>query len=267
MWIEATFSNKGALATGLSPLVYVYDLADNSLDVNGASMTEIGMGKYKYDFSAADDTKDYSAICDGGVALVGYDRYASGVYKGSIGIVDSNIDAVKAVTDNLPNSGALTDIDTGINNIEAKLPTNYIMGSSSQTDKDDEIDAIKAKTDNLPIDPASETNVDATETKLDALIVTVAALNDISPAEVNAEIIDALATDTYGEPGKENPAATLSMATKIGYLYKEWRNKKQVNKTTNKQLLYNDAGDTVDQERVLNDDGSIFTKNEIVEGT
>ena len=56
-----------------------------------------------------------------------------------------------------------------VDNIEAKLPTNYIMGSSDQTDKDDEIDAIKAKTDNLPADPASETNVNANETKIDSL--------------------------------------------------------------------------------------------------
>lgn len=90
---------------------------------------------------------------------------------------DDEIDAIKAVTDNLPNSGALTDIDTGVNNIEAKLPTNYIMGSSVQTDKDDEIDAIKAKTDNLPADPASETNVDANETKIDSLIAGVVLTN------------------------------------------------------------------------------------------
>lgn len=69
-------------------------------------------------------------------------------------------DGIKTVTDNLPNSGALTDIDTGVNNIEAKLPTNYIMGSSVQTDKDDEIDAIKAKTDNLPADPADDSDID-----------------------------------------------------------------------------------------------------------
>ena len=93
-----------------------------------------------------------------------------------IDAIDTVVDAIKAVTDNLPNSGALTDIDTGINNIEAKLPTNYIMGSSVQTDKDDEIDAIKAKTDNLPADPASETNVDANEAKIDIIDTVVDAI-------------------------------------------------------------------------------------------
>jgi hypothetical protein len=37
-----------------------------------------------------------------------------------------------------------------LDTIADKLPTNYIMGSSVQSNKDDEIDAIKVKTDNLP---------------------------------------------------------------------------------------------------------------------
>lgn len=39
--------------------------------------------------------------------------------------------------------------------------------------KDTEIDAIKAKTDNLPSDPASETSVNANETKIDTLITRI----------------------------------------------------------------------------------------------
>lgn len=47
-----------------------------------------------------------------------------------------------------------TLIDT--NEIQGKLPSNYIMGSSVQTNKDDEIDDIKAKTDLIPVSPALE---------------------------------------------------------------------------------------------------------------
>jgi len=50
---------------------------------------------------------------------------------------------------------------------------------------DDNVDSVKAKTDNLPADPASETNVNANETKIDAL-------NNLSAAEVNAEVDTAL---------------------------------------------------------------------------
>lgn len=41
------------------------------------------------------------------------------------------------------------NINTKINTVEGKMPTNYVMGSSDQSDKDDEIDAIKADTDRL----------------------------------------------------------------------------------------------------------------------
>lgn len=121
MIIEATFFNKGTAATGLDPLplVYVYDLSDNSLDVDGASMTEIAMGKYKYDFSGADDTKDYTAICYEGTTLVGYDRYAFGTYSGDIGTIDATADAIKAKTDNLPADPASeTNIDANETKID-----------------------------------------------------------------------------------------------------------------------------------------------------
>ena len=101
------------------------------------------------------------------------------------GRLDLLLDAIKVVTDNLPNSGALTDIDTGVNNIEAKLPTNYIMGSSVLTAKDDEIDAIKAKTDNLPADPADDSDIDtqlaAIAGYIDTEIAAIKAVTDNLP--------------------------------------------------------------------------------------
>jgi len=48
--------------------------------------------------------------------------------------------------------------------MQGKLPTNNIMGSSVKTDLDDEIAAIKGKTDNLPTDTASELTSIKTET-------------------------------------------------------------------------------------------------------
>jgi hypothetical protein len=65
----------------------------------------------------------------------------------------------------------INNIDTGVNNIEAKLPTNYIMGSSDQTDKDDDIDAI----------------LEDTGTTIPAQIT---ALNDITVADIVAGITD-----------------------------------------------------------------------------
>lgn len=89
-------------------------------------------------------------------------------------------------------------------------------------------------------------------------------LSGLTAAEVNAEVVDALNVDTYAEPGQGAPAATTSLAAKIGYLYKAWRNKKTQTATT--LSIFNDAGDTVDQKATVSDDGSTFSKGEIGSG-
>ena len=68
--------------------------------------------------------------------------------------------------------------------ISGKLPTEYIMGSSVQTSKDDEIDAIKASTDNLPSDPADESLLEAA--------ISTAETNIIAAIPTAATIVDAL---------------------------------------------------------------------------
>lgn len=92
----------------------------------------------------------------------------------------------------------------------------------------------------------------------------IAALNDLSAAEVNAEVVDALATDTYAEPGQGAPAATATLAAKINYLYKAWRNKKDNDGTTTN--LYADDATTVDQKQTTSSSGGTVTKGEWASG-
>jgi len=88
----------------------------------------------------------------------------------------------------------------------------------------------------------------------------VASNLELGPAEVNAEVVDALNVDTYAEPGQGAPAATTSLVAKINYLYKAWRNKTEQTATTTS--LYDDAGTTVDQKAMVSDDGTTFIKGE-----
>lgn len=83
-------------------------------------------------------------------------------------------------------------------------------------------------------------------------------------ADVNAEVVDGLATDTYAEPGQGTPAATASLSAKLGYLYKNWRNKKT--QTATEWALYADDTTTKDQEAVVSDDATTATKGEISTG-
>lgn len=100
-------------------------------------------------------------------------------------------------------------------------------------------------------------SISGTKTTLDAL-------NDITAAQVNAEVVDCLATDTYAEPGQGAPGATVSLKDKIGYIYKFLRNKKESTSTT--ISVYDDAGTTVDHKSTISDNGTTYTEGEYVSG-
>jgi hypothetical protein len=103
-------------------------------------------------------------------------------------------------------------------------------------------------------------------TKLDVNVASQANIDfgALQKASINAEVVDALATDTYAEPGQGDPAATASLSAKIGYLYKTWRNK--ITQTSTTLSIYNDAGNTVDQKATVSDDATTFTRGELGTG-
>jgi hypothetical protein len=83
-------------------------------------------------------------------------------------------------------------------------------------------------------------------------------------ADVNAEVVDTLATDTYAEPGQGAPAATASLSTKVNWLYKAWRNKKDNDGATTN--LYNDDGSTVGSKQSTSESGGTVTAAEWITG-
>ena len=90
-------------------------------------------------------------------------------------------------------------------------------------------------------------------------------MTDITAAEVNAEVVDALNVDTYAEPGQGNPPATATLTQKIGYMFKFWRNK-NTRDSAGQMSIYNDTGNVVDQKATATDDGTTFTKTEYESG-
>lgn len=55
------------------------------------------------------------------LTATGFSTHDAAAVKTAIEAAGSHLALIKAVTDLLPNSGALTDIDTGVNNLEARL--------------------------------------------------------------------------------------------------------------------------------------------------
>jgi hypothetical protein len=155
---------------------------------------------------------------------------------------------------------------------------------------DTEVAAIKAKTDNLPTDPADQsaveaaitaavsglalqTSVDDLESRLTATragyldnlsggaaatAASIAALNDLSAAQVNAEVVDALTVDTYAEPTVA-PAATSSLKDKVNWLFALARNR--LLQTDSAQTLRNDADSADIATATVSDDGTTAVRD------
>jgi hypothetical protein len=82
--------------------------------------------------------------------------------------------------------------------------------------------------------------------------------------DVNNEVVDALNVDVYTEPGQGAPAVSISLAAKIGYLYKAFRNK--ITQTSTTLSIFDDSGAVVDHKATVTDDGSVYTRSEISTG-
>jgi len=83
----------------------------------------------------------------------------------------SDVSAVETKVDTLDSNVDAILVDT--NEMQGKLPTNYIMGSSDQTDKDDDIDAILVDTGTtLPATLTTmEGKIDTVDTVVDSVLV------------------------------------------------------------------------------------------------
>ena len=85
----------------------------------------------------------------------------------------------------------------------------------------------------------------------------VAALNDLSAADINAEVLDVLNVDTFGE-STGVPSATTTLRDKIGFLYMSLRNRVDI--STGDKSFYTDTG-AVQWKKPLTDTG-VYTEAE-----
>jgi len=259
---------------------------DGTFAAGGATITEDGTtGWYKAALSQADTNGNN----------IGFNFTGTGAVPQTVNIVTTDLnpyDAVRFGMSALPNAaadaaGGLPISDAGGLDLDTKLAntneitvarmgalTDWINGgrldlildiiaADTTTDIpallatiaayiDTEVAAILADTNELQVDWADGGRLD--------LILDARA----TPAQVNAEVLDVLNTDTFAEPGQESPPATTTLVKKIGYLYKAFRNK--IISTDSQISLYNDDGTTIGQKASHSDDGTTYTRNEFTTG-
>ena len=153
---------------------------------------------------------------------------------------------------------------------------------ADQTDIGDEVDTRLQGMNLDHIAKVAATGADVTDNSIAAQLVSKSATADwddydnttdslqaakdsaLTAAQVNAEALDVLNVDTYAEPGQGAPAATASLAAKINYLYKSWRNRKT--QTSSEWRLYADDATTVDQKATVADSAGVTSKTEVESG-
>ena len=85
-----------------------------------------------------------------------------------------------------------------------------------------------------------------------------------TPAQVSTQVAAELATTTYAEPAQGTPPATTDLRSKIGYLYKAWRNR--TTQTATLYRVYNDDAATADHKASFSDDGTTADRGEVATG-
>jgi hypothetical protein len=178
------------------------------------------------------------------------------------GAAVSGVDDFKADVSALATAQALSSIDT-------KIPTD-ISTFDASTDEVDigkvkgvevtNVNDFKADVSSLAtsaalavVDSIVDTILVNTGTTIPGLI---SALNNISPSEVNAEVVDALTTDTIPELSSI-PSATPTVKQALMLLYMALRN--EGSETVTVRTLKNNAGDSIGT-ATTSDSGTVFTK-------
>lgn len=104
---------------------------------------------------------------------------------------------------------------------------------------------------------------DATSLGLGRLDAAVSSRSTLTAAQVNAEVVDALFVDTIGELVQGQPPATPTLAQGVMLLYMALRN--QLTQTAS-ELKIRDASGAVICKASTSDDGTTFTRGQLVSG-
>ena len=254
VWDEATSGHTTAGTFGEQVKTDIDAILADTAVIGAA-----GAGLTAIPWNAAWDAEVQSEVNDGLVAL-GLDHLVSASVTGT-DVVDNSIVAQlasKSATADWDSFDNATDALEAIADSSATPPTAAAIADAVWDE------ATSGHTTAGTFGEQVKTDIDAiladTGTTIPGLI---AALNDLSAAEVNAEVLDVVATDVMAELTQGVPPATPTLFQAVMLMYMSIRNLGTSSKTL--RTITNDAG-TVIAKATLADDGSTFTKAEFTSG-
>ena len=178
MNILAFFTNNGSPALGLSPTIRIRNVSTNALLVTDASMSEVGDGHYKYDFTTYDKDTDYSIRCDGGVLLPASERYT---YAGNENYIDDIAETVSESVSGIAISGASVDYDLIADKVWDEDTASHVSSGSFGAlvqDTNTKVTTLSASNSEIStkidsLSASNQTNFDNLDTKIDALSASI----------------------------------------------------------------------------------------------
>ena len=213
---------------------------------------EASLGQYRLDLPDA-------AVASGADHVV---VYGSGTDCDMVPVVITlNVASASNIADQVWDEATSGHTTAGTFGAQCATDIDAILADTNELQTDDVPGLIAALNDvsSADVNAACDTAL----TDYDAATgAEVAALNDLSAAEVNAEVVDALATDTYAELTSV-PAATASLTTMVRHMYIVMRN--ALDQTATTTQIMQDDGTTPYAVRTVADDGTNFTATEMAD--
>lgn len=158
-------------------------------------------------------------------------------------------------------SAAVIGTDVADNSIVARLAAS---GATADWDTfDNQTDSLQAVRDRGDAAWITATTVDLNADQSAVTVGTVNALGTQAKADVNAECVDVLFTDTINELAQAQPSATPSISTALMFLYMALRN--ETTTSASQLTIANNAG-TVVSKQTLSETASVLTRAKFVSG-
>ena len=199
------------------------------------------------DAALADINLDHIAGTATGIPAIVAGTYIDQMMDDGTATYDRTTDSLQAIRDTAPLGTVMRGTDSAA------------LASVCTETRLAELDAA-----NLPTDVANvktDTAAVLLDTGTDGVVVNTHTAT--GKAEINAEVVDVVATDTIAELAQGIPAATPTIRAALMLLYMGWRNKLDVD--ANNKEVHNDAG-TVICKKALTDDGTTYSEAEMVSG-
>jgi hypothetical protein len=248
-------SVTGAINTGAGTITTL-DALDTAQDTqHGTTQTAIADVPTVAEFEARTIV---SANYATSAALATVDQNVDSILEDTGTTLQAELDGIQADTEDIQSRLPAALVSGRIDASVGAMAANTLTASALATDA---VAEINATVDTALSDYDGPTNAELTTALAaadDAVLAAIAALNNLSAADVNTQVLDVLNTDTFAEPTGV-PGATVSIVEKIGRLYMVLRNRVDV--TATKKTFYDDAGNP-EWEQDLSDDATTFSQSE-----